>query len=191
MKRVGCLAMLLLAGCAPRPAPKAEVPAAPAIHRIAVLPIQGEGGAEATRVIVQALKGSGVDIVADQNKADALLSGQVTDYQARQKSTLFLGPTQIQSSADTSSKSSNPIFSLHSAQNVAQISAMNPGNPQMVTENAVVGLSIRLQDASHRQLVWSDAYTYEMLDLASALQKVAWTLARSLQISLPGLTKKS
>lgn len=169
----------LLLGCASKPVVTAA-PVSP-VKRIALLPFTGEGSAEATRAFLQALKGGGLEVVTDQSKADALVAGIVSEYQPRRKSTIFLGTTLIRPGGEASTKSANPIFSLHSSQNVAQISAMNPGIPQMVAENAVVGLVIRLQDPSHRRLLWADEFVYEALDVPSALQVVAATLARSLQ----------
>ena len=54
---------------------------------------------------------------------------------------------------------------------------------------ATVGIQARLTDRSTHQIVWADSYSYEGLDLPTALGAVVGTLTRSLRRAFPQMHK--
>ena len=63
-------------------------------------------------------------------------------------------------------------------------------NAQVASVSAMVGVTVRLTDASNGRLLWSDHCEYEGFDLPGAIQPVVASLVRSLSLVLPQMNRR-
>lgn len=150
------------------------------IRRVAVVRFRGSGGDVITQEVIRQLRGSGVAVSEQLLGADAVLSGEVTEYNPDEQLRVFLGTTTTVTPTGQSLLQSNPIVLANAAQVTAQGPAFQLENSQIVSVSAEVGLAARLVVSPSGKVVWSDEFSYEGLDMPKAVQVVVNVLVKSL-----------
>jgi len=155
------------------------------VKRVALGTFQGaQGGGPVGQEFVRQLLDAGFIVTAQAQNADVVLSGTVTDFRPADKMLVFLGTATFPGPGGKSVEVTNPIVS--GMAQTADATALALPKTQMVTESASVGVSAQLNDAQTKELVWSNAYSYEGLNMPSAIQTVARSLVRSIRRQIPG-----
>ena len=155
------------------------------VKRISVQPFGGSGGDAMSNELVRQLVGTSLNVSEKKQGADALLVGAVTEFKPGDKLMVFLGDTPTTNSAGQTVVVTNPVVTLSGTQVTPQGSAMGLPNTQVVSVSASVGVIARLVDAKTNDVVWSDTYSYEGLDIQSAMQAVISSLVKSLGRVVP------
>jgi hypothetical protein len=167
--------MFLSAGCAPH-----RVVVNPAfdfskVRRISVAPFDGPGGPAATDEFVKELVQTGMEVTDAKHPGDVVLNGSVTEYKPTMQLMVFLG-------------NDYPVITPAS-QVTPEAAALGAHRAQVASVIATVGIQARLTDASTHNIVWADSYSYEGLDLPSALGAVVGSLTRSMKRAFPQMNK--
>jgi len=167
--------LLVLNGCAPR-----QVIVNPAfdfakVRRISVAPFDGPGGPAATDEFVNELVQTGMEVTDAKHPGDVILQGSVTEYKPTMQLMVFLG-------------NDYPVVTPAS-QVTPEAAALGAHRAQVAAVIATVGVQARLSDASTHNIVWADSYSYEGLDLPTALGAVVGSLTRSLKHVVPQMNK--
>ena len=172
---VVAVSIFLAAGCAPH-----RVIVNPAfdfskVHRISVASFDGPGGPAATDEFVKELLETGMEVTDAKHPGDVVLKGSVTEYKPTMQLMVFLG-------------NDYPVITSAS-QVTPEAAALGAHRPQVASVIATVGIQAHLADASTQNIVWADSYSYEGLDLSTALGAVVRSLTRSLKRAVPQMNK--
>lgn len=141
---------------------------------------QPNSGSVVANEFIRQLLASGYNVVTSAaDKADATLEGSVTEYLPNQR---FL----VQSE-EGNPRDHRQVVVTYPPVELSGTSVYNTGaafgvgeGSQVIVSNATVGVSAYLKDASTGEVVWSDAYTYEGLDLNTAMEGTVRSLLHSL-----------
>jgi hypothetical protein len=169
-----CSLALILMGCATK-----QVVVNPAfdfskVRRISVAPFDGQGGPAATDELVRELVGTGVEVTDARHAGDVILRGSVVEYKSNNQVMVFLGDD-------------NPVVSASSPA-TPEGTAQDAHKSPVASIYASVGIQARMTDPSNR-MVWAGSYSYEGLDLPSALAAVAGALTKSIARVLPQMNR--
>lgn len=177
-----CLLPFCFFGCAVAPPPvKPQAPSLAKIHRVGVLPVEGEGGADAFHELVRQLLGAGFEVTEPTKKPDAWVSARMTEYKTANKQIVFLGEHRSVEAATNAPVVTNPVVSGMGT--VVDGSTLGKPKSQMVLVNAVTGMQIRLMDPASKSVLWVQEFSYEGVDVASALEAMTHVLVHALQRS--------
>ncbi|MCL2335716.1 MAG: hypothetical protein FWC57_06600 [Endomicrobia bacterium] len=129
------------------------------------------------------LLANGFNVVADPNApADAVIEGSVTIWQPDQRflvNTAGGGAAGVRRGRVIYGQPSVVQISGSNAYDLGPAFGMGPGN-RIVASNATVGISAFMTDAQTGKVVWSFSYTYEGIDLASALDGAVRFIVRTI-----------
>jgi tetratricopeptide (TPR) repeat protein len=163
-------------------------PATFSLRRVSIQNIEGDGGPEAAEELGRAL--AAIGLAAVNENPEAVLSASLVEYNPKRKLMISIGATPVVTANGQKVTVYNPILSLNGPLQ-PHSSAIGLNNPQIVAESVSIGLSARLQQLPDGKPVWADAYSYERLDLPSALQAVVRSLALSLRQTLARFLAKN
>jgi len=161
------------------------------IHRVAIQNFEGTGGDAVKNEFVRELVGSSLNITEHRKGADVVLMGAVTEYKPGDKLMVFLGDSNTVTPSGQAVVVTNPVVTLSGTQVTPQGTAMGVPNTQILSVSASVGVIARLVDAQTGDIVWSDTYSYEGLDIQSAMQAVISSLTKSLSRVVPAAKARS
>ena len=139
-------------------------------------PLDGPGGAAATDEFVKQLVGTGLEVTDSHHPGDVVLKGSVIDYKSNNQLMVFLG-------------GNNPILTP-STQATPESAMLGVHKTQVASVMATVGIQARLLDTSTHNIVWAGSYSYEGLDLPTALTRVVGALKQSMERALPQLIRR-
>jgi hypothetical protein len=145
------------------------------VRRISVAPFDGPGGPAATDEFVKELVQTGIEVTDAKHAGDVLLQGSVTEYKPAMQLMVFLG-------------NDYPVVTPMS-QVTPEAAALGAHRSQVAAVIATVGIQAHLSDTSTHNIVWADSYSYEGLDLSSAMGAVVGSLTRSLKRAVPQMNK--
>ncbi|PKN01988.1 MAG: hypothetical protein CVU77_03375 [Elusimicrobia bacterium HGW-Elusimicrobia-1] len=117
---------------------------------------------------------AGYAVTDDISSANAIVGGSVRTYNPEKRYLIMLqkpGEQRIVAQNLTEIPGSN-LYSFGSAFGLKE-------DNQIIVSNAVVGISAQMRDASTREIVWSNDYTYEGLDLSTALNGLVRYLVKT------------
>jgi hypothetical protein len=170
------LLCLLMSGCAGRPVnftgPAFE---ASRVKQISVAAFGGPGGQAASDEFVRQLLGTGIGVTDAHHPGNVLLEGTVSDYKANNQLMVFLGDD-------------NPMITPSAQGSPAEATLASHKSP-MASVVASVGIQARLVENATHRIVWADSFTYEGLDLPTALNAVVGALTTSLARTLPQMNR--
>lgn len=181
--------LLLFPGCANRMSVKADYDFSK-VRRMAVPEFSGPGGDAVANEFVRQLVATRLEVTERREGADLVLSGAVTEFKPGDKLMVFLGDTTTVSPGGQTVVVTNPVVSLSGTQVTTQGAAMGLPNTQVVSVSASVGIIAKLLDAGTGEAVWSDSYTYEGLDIQSALDAVVGAMVRSMGRVIPAARRE-
>ena len=166
-----------LSACAPKAAIKPAFVMSK-VHRVAVLPFDGNGGPSVANEFIRQLLANGFEVSDRTQGVDAVLSGAVTVYKPGDKLMVVLGHTTTVNGAGQTVDVANPVVSL----NGSQVTAGSPSMPnsQIVAVNASVEVTAKLSHAASGNVIWGDEFSYEGLEVQDAVQVVVDSLVKSL-----------
>lgn len=171
---------VLISGCAtPRASYKAGYNFS-SIRRIYVEEFKSvttfeNSGAVVRDAFVSEFMRAGYSVTEDVSSADAIVGGSVRTYNPEKRYLIMLqkpGEQRIVNQSLTEIPGSN-LYSFGSAFGLKE-------DNQIIVSNAVVGISAALRDAGTREIVWSNDYTYEGLDISTALNGLVRYLIKTL-----------
>lgn len=151
------------------------------IHRLAMGAGSGAGHEAVATEFVRQLVTSGLTITEQSKAADAVLVITVVDYKPDDKTLIFLGKVQSANGAESTVTLINPVVSMAGRQAMPETALAGWPKMQMVSGSASLGVIAQLKDAHTGQVVWTDSYSYEGLDMASAARLVVERLATELK----------
>ncbi|MHB9154807.1 MAG: hypothetical protein ACYC5N_03820 [Endomicrobiales bacterium] len=135
-------------------------------------------GAVVANEFIRQLLASGYSVRNDAaGEADAVLEGNVTEYLPNQRYLM-----QNVRNDDPNVVVVQPQFPVEiSGSHVYNLgTAFGPGEEsQIIVSNATVGIAAYLKDARTGDILWSSSFTYEGLDLNTALEGTVRSLLRS------------
>jgi len=117
----------------------------------------------------------GYKVMSDAASADVIISGSVITYNPEKRYIIMLqkpGEKRLVNQQLTEIPGSN-VYSFGSAFGLKE-------DNQILVSNAIVGVSANMRDAKSGEIVWSNDFTYEGLDLSSALSGVVSYLVRTI-----------
>ena len=128
---------------------------------------QPNSGAVAADEFMRQMIGRGYSVKMGSGDADVILTGNVTEYQPNRR---YL----VQSNENRGSRRTvvvqQPVeLSGTGTYNLGTVFGLDQSN-KIVVSNATVGVSAYLKDARTGEILWSSNYTYEGLDLDTALE---------------------
>lgn len=123
---------------------------------------------------------------SEDEGTEFILTGSVTEYFPNRRYLIMTGEKESQQD-DSSNKESNQKIVITQQQiELSGTSVFNLGsafgleeNNNIIVSNATVGVSAYLKDVKSGEVVWSNSYTYEGLDLNTALEVTVASLLRS------------
>ncbi|MDR1195964.1 MAG: hypothetical protein LBL00_05760 [Endomicrobium sp.] len=126
-------------------------------------------------------KGYNVKAGGREAESDVIIRGSVTTYTPDKKYLIRLpeddgfgrGAYPVIYTSDITEISGSTMYDLGPAL------GLNEPN-KIMASNATVGIYAHMEDSQTGEIVWSDSYTYEGLDLASALDGAVKRILRSL-----------
>ncbi len=163
--------LFLAAGCAPHRVVVNPVFDFSKIRRISVAPFDGPGGPAATDAFVKGLLETGIEVTDAKHPGDVILKGSVTEYKPTMQLMVFLGDDY-------------PVI-MAGAQVTPEAATLGAHRAQVASIIATVGIQAHVMDASTHNIVWADSYSYEGLDLPTALGATVGALTRSLKRAVP------
>jgi hypothetical protein len=114
---------------------------------------------------------------AESNDADVILEGSVTEFLPNRR--YLVQNTQKDAKGNIVVVQQNAVEIGGS--NVYNLgAAFGADGTQILVSNATVGISSYLKDAKTGQIIWSNTYTYEGLDLNSAMEGAVRYLVTSI-----------
>lgn len=123
------------------------------------------------------LRGFAVKI-SDSDSADAVLMGNVSEYQPNRR--YLIKVDNKQNAAAQTIVIQQPIeLGGSNTYNLGSAFGLGDDN-RIIVSNATVGISAYLKDIRTGEIVWSNAYTYEGLDLNTAVEGAVRYLLGSL-----------
>lgn len=183
-----CLLPICLSACASHNAAAKTAFDFSRIHRVAVLPFDGQGGDAVSNEFVRQLLAGGLQVTNRNKNVDAVLTGAVTTYKTGEKRVIFLGRVSVPAPDGQTVSVTNPVVSqMDTPMNPVGIE--NLPAAQIVSVNANVGVIAHLAEAATGRLIWAREYSYEGLDIQDTLQAVVATLAQSLRQAIPAMKK--
>lgn len=175
----------VLGGCASQAPLKPAALDISRIHRIAVLPFDGQGGDQAANALARRLLDAGLQITDQDKNVDAVITGVMTDFRPVAKRMVFLGNSRLATLGGQTVSVNNPVVSAVDVPGTPESVAFERPREQMATVYAGAGAAVRLTEAVSKKVIWADDYSYEGIDVGSALQGLANKLVRSLSRLLP------
>ncbi len=128
---------------------------------------QPNSGAVAADEFMRQMLGRGYAVKMGDGEADAILTGNVTEYQPNRR---YLVQTDQGRGSRRRVAAQEPIeLGGTSAYNLGTAFGLDQ-NHKIVVSNATVGVSAYLKDSRTGEILWSNSYTYEGLDLDAALE---------------------
>jgi hypothetical protein len=110
--------------------------------------------------------GYSVKTSAQDTDIDAVIEGDVTEYLPNSR---YLIPSSVR--AGRGAVVVQQPMPIGGSNVYNQGTSMGPGGgEQVVVSNATVGVSVRMKDSRTGEVIWANSYTYEGLDLNSALE---------------------
>jgi len=106
-----------------------------------------------------------------------ILTATVLEYQPNRRYLIYepnVSSTTLLATPTTLELGGNNIYTF----SVAGLSGLE--NSRVVVSNATIGISANLQDALTGEIVWSNYYTYDGLDIGAALSGTVGYLVRSI-----------
>ncbi len=161
------------------------------IRRVAIQNFGGSGGEPIKNEFVRQLVGSSLSISEQRKGADVVLMGAVTDYKPGDKLMVFVGESRSLTPSGQTVVVTNPVVTLSGTQVTPQGAALGLPDTQILSVSASVGVIARLVDAQTGDVVWSDTYSYEGLDIQSAMQAVVSSLVKSISRVVPAAKARS
>lgn len=167
------------------------------VRRVAVAPFQGRGGPAAADLFAHALLASGADVVERSRLESVLAEHQLSAAGALDPSTvrrigsllgvdaLFVGsvtqyePPQSYLVFPASSPQAGSAARVGRGRRLTPGPGPAPG-VEVVTADAVVGLTARMVDVETGSVLWSARQSYEGFDVDSAMSAIASGFARTL-----------
>lgn len=138
---------------------------------------QPNSGAVAADEFMRQMLSRGYSVKMGSGAADVILTGNVTEYQPNRR---YLVQTNQGRGSHRNAVAQQPIeLGGSSAYNLGTAFGMDQNN-KIIVSNATVGVSAYLKDAHTGEILWSDSYTYEGLDLDTALEGTVRYLLNSL-----------
>ncbi len=119
--------------------------------------------------------------------ADAVLTGSVTDYKPSQKLMVLIGNTHRHGANGQTLVVTNPVVSLSGSEVTNEGPAFGLPDAQVISVSATVGVIAHVVDVRTGDVVWSDEFSYEGMDVQSALQATVSSLVGSLGKVMPAL----
>jgi len=175
-----CLLTCGWIGCAAH-RPVVKPPLDPSkIRRISVIPFEGPGGSAASDEFVRMLLGTGREVTDARHPGDAILKGTVTEYKSNNQLTVFLGNTPLMTPGNQAAVVDNPVVSRSGSQLTPEGPSQSVRHTEVVSLVASVGIRAHLIDSSTKIEVWTGDYSYEGLDLPTALHALADMMTRSM-----------
>ena len=157
------------------------------IHRVAVLPFEGNGGPAVTNEFIRQLLAAGFEVSDRAPGADAVLSGVVTVYKPGEKLMVVLGHTSTVNAAGQTVDVANPVVSLNGSQVTSKSPAFGVPSSQIVAVDASVEVTAKLTHSASGNIIWGDEFSYEELDVQGAVQAVVDSLVSSLHRVMTGV----
>jgi hypothetical protein len=115
--------------------------------------------------------------VTDSNEADVVLIGTVNEYQPNRRYLINTGQgngdRRVVVMQQPVELSGNNAYDLGSAFGLGD-------DNKIIVSNATVGVSAYLKDEKNGEIIWSNSYSYEGLDMSTALDGTVRYLLRSL-----------
>ncbi|HVO33211.1 MAG TPA: LptE family protein [Elusimicrobiota bacterium] len=181
---VALSALLACAACATKKPATASIDVS-RIRHIAVLPFAGPGGPAVANEFIRELLAAGLSVSQSADEADAVLSGNVTDYRSNNKLMVYLGQSTLVNGAGQTLTASNPVVSTSGAPLNAKGSLFGLPNAQVVFIQSSVNVVAHLSHRSSGRVLWSDEFGYEGIDLATASQAAVDQLMQSFFRAIP------
>ncbi len=138
---------------------------------------QSNAGAVVANEFVRQLLSGGYSVVsADSAASDVVLEGNVMEYLPNHRYLI----------QDVSQDQSKQVIVTYPPVELSGSNVYNQGTAfgigegnKIIVSNATVGISAFLKDAHTGEIIWSNTYTYEGLDLNTALEGAVGYLLRS------------
>jgi hypothetical protein len=152
------------------------------IKRMALGRFEGQGGDAVGHEFVRQLVAAGFAVTDQQQNAEVVLSGTVTDYRPSDKMLVFIGTAKFPGAKDQPIEVTNPIVNSAAP---TDISALGLPKIQVVAVSAGVAVDARLVDVKTGETVWANSDSYEGLTMPSAIQTMTTALVRSIRRVIP------
>jgi hypothetical protein len=178
-----CLALCFVASCAiPRAAYQSGFDFSKVktiqIGDFSAAPNQSNSGQIVSSEFIRQLLNSGYKVRTTESEGvDVILYGDVLEFQPNRRYLI----------TDTSAGQSANVIITQPPIEVGGSNTYNLGsafglgdNNKVIVRNSTVGVSAFLKDKKTGEIIWSNSYTYEGLDLESALSGAVGYLARSI-----------
>lgn len=178
-------ALLVLSGCA---SPRAVVKAGYDFSSIESVKVgrftsdvnYSNSGSAAQNAFISQLLSKGYNVkVGRDAEADAIIRGSVTTYAPDKK---YLVRTSDHNSYYTVYTNDITEISGSTMYDLGSAFGINEPN-KIMASNATVGIYAYMEDSATGEIVWSNSYTYEGLDLTSALDGAVKYILRSLPVA--------
>ena len=139
---------------------------------------QGANNAIVTAIIKQ-LMIKGFTVKTDEAaNVDIIVNCSITEYQPAKKYLLRKPPEDRNKSArDIVIYNTDPIEI--SGSSVYDLGSAFGMDANIIASNATIGVSLYIKDAKNGEVVWTNSYTYEGLDLSSAIDGVVRYILKS------------
>lgn len=149
--------------------------------------VYDNSGSVVQNAFMKHLMAKGYRVVIDHSaQADAVIEGSLTTYQPDKKYLIRTPDTRNGGRGKGRGRGHPAIYT----NDVVEISGSNMydlgtafglgENNKIMASNATVGIYAYMADAATGEIVWSDSYTYEGLDLSSALDGAVKYILRSI-----------
>ena len=141
-------------------------------------PNQSNSGQIIASEFIRQLLAAGYKVrTSESEDVDVILSGNVLEFQPNRR---YLITENSQSQAQNVIISQPPIeVGVSNTYNLGSAFGLGD-NSKVIVSNATVGVSAFLKDKKTGEIIWSNSYTYEGLDLESALSGAAGYLTKSI-----------
>ena len=129
--------------------------------------------------IIKQLMSKGFNLKSSSADADIIVNYSITEYQPSKKYLVHKDePYPYHEPVPYGPRHSNTIVVHNDPVEISGSSVYDLGtafgvdNATVIASNATVGVSITIKDVSTKDIIWTNSYTYEGLDLTSAVDGV-------------------
>jgi len=113
----------------------------------------------------------GYNVKRSIKDVDIILSGAITEYSPSKKYLMFIGDNGT--TAQTQVIVTQPVMEISGSNVYSLGTAFGLGTKgQIVVSNATAGVTVRLIDPIQNEVVWTYSYSYEGLDIQTAVSSV-------------------
>ena len=120
---------------------------------------------------------SGYSVKQTTKDVDVIVRGSITEFLAPQRYLFYTqrdeGSTNINIGPRTLPISGSNVYNLGSAFGLK-------GDSQIMVSNATAGISAKLVDPETMEIIWSNSYTYEGIDIQAAVEGAVNFLVQSI-----------